>query len=104
MVSFRMEIVRAGLPPEAAALAEELEAASADFRRFWAEDELPSPVMGRKRIQHPVAGSLTLDCSALSVDGTGGLGPGGLHRSYSVRCAGDRAARVGRGLVSPRRC
>jgi len=30
--------------------------------------------MGRKRIQHPVAGSLPLDYSALSVDGTSGLG------------------------------
>jgi hypothetical protein len=74
VAAFRMEVVRAGLPPEAAALAEELEAASADFRRLWAGNELPTPGMGRKRIQHPVAGSLTLDYSALSVDGTSGLG------------------------------
>jgi len=74
VASFRMDIVRAGLPAEAAAVAEELQAASADFRRLWAENELPSPGMGRKTLQHPAAGRLTLEYSAMSVNGASGLG------------------------------
>ena len=74
VASFRMDIVRAGLPAEAAAVAEELQGASADFRRLWAENELPSPGMGRKTLQHPVAGRLTLEYSAMSVNGASGLG------------------------------
>jgi transcriptional regulator with XRE-family HTH domain len=72
--AFRMDIVRARLPPEAAALAEELQATSADFRRLWAEKELRSHGVGRKRLQHPTAGWLTLEYSALSIDGATGLG------------------------------
>ena len=74
IAAFRMDIVRAGLPPEAAALAEELQAASADFRRLWGENELRSHGVGRKRLKHPVAGLLSLEYSALSVDGANGLG------------------------------
>jgi transcriptional regulator with XRE-family HTH domain len=72
--AFRMDIVRACLPPEAAALADELQATSSDFRRLWAENELRSHGVGRKRLKHPTAGWLTLDYSALSVDGANGLG------------------------------
>jgi MmyB-like transcription regulator ligand binding domain len=74
VAAFRMDIVRAGLPSEAAALAEEFRAASPEFRRVWAENELPSPGTGRKRIRHGVAGWPTLEYSALSVDGASGLG------------------------------
>ncbi len=70
---FRVDAARAGDCPEAAALAAELQETSADFRRLWAENELRSNGVGRKRIQHPVAGPLTLEYSAFSVDGANGL-------------------------------
>jgi len=38
IAAFRIDAVRAGEPPEAMALAAELMAASADFRRLWSEN------------------------------------------------------------------
>jgi len=74
LAAFRVDAVRAGGCPEAAALAAELQATSADFRRLWAENELRSHAVAIKRIRHPLAGPLTLECSAFSVDGADGLG------------------------------
>ena len=45
----------------------------ADFRRLWAEHEMRSNGVGLKRLQHPVAGPLTLEYLAFSVDGADGL-------------------------------
>jgi len=70
---FRVDAARAGDRPEAAALAAELHASSADFRRLWAENETRSHWVGQKRLQHPVAGRLTLDTMAFAVDGADGL-------------------------------
>ena len=70
---FRVDAARAGDCPEAAALATELQATTADFRRLWAEHEMRSNGVGLKRLQHPVAGPLTLEYSAFSVDGADGL-------------------------------
>lgn len=70
---FRLDIARAGDCPEAAALASELYATSADFRRLWTENEVRSHWVGIKRLQHPVAGPLTLEYSAFSVDSADGL-------------------------------
>jgi transcriptional regulator with XRE-family HTH domain len=74
VAAFRMDTVRSGGSEEAAALAAEMREASADFRRFWADNEMRSHGVGRKRIKHPIAGWLTLEYSALSVDGANGLG------------------------------
>ena len=74
VAAFRMDTVRSGGSPEAAALAAELREASADFRRFWDEKEMRAHGVGRKRLRHPVAGWLNLEFSALAVDGTNGLG------------------------------
>jgi hypothetical protein len=52
--------------PEAAALAAELQSTSADFRRLWAENEVRSHWVGLKRLQHPIAGPLTLEYSTFS--------------------------------------
>jgi hypothetical protein len=70
---FRVDAARAGGSPKADALAAELQATSADFRRLWAENEVRSYWGGRKRLQHPVAGPLTLEYSTFAVDGTDGL-------------------------------
>jgi transcriptional regulator with XRE-family HTH domain len=70
---FRVEVARAGERPEAAALAAELMATSADFRRLWAENEARRHWVGRKVFNHPVVGPFTLETSAYAVDGSDGL-------------------------------
>jgi len=70
---FRLDVARIGGCPQADALAAELQASSADFRRLWAENEVRSQWVGIKRLHHPVAGPLTLETSAFAVDGAEGL-------------------------------
>jgi transcriptional regulator with XRE-family HTH domain len=70
---FRMDIARAGGSPEAIALAAELQATSADFRRLWAENDVATYWVGQKHFQHPVVGPFTLETSAYSVAGAEGL-------------------------------
>ena len=71
---FRIDAARAGYCPEAASLAAELDRTSAEFRRYWAENEMRSHGVGLKRLHHPVAGALSLEYSAFAVDGADGLG------------------------------
>ncbi|MGH8779041.1 helix-turn-helix transcriptional regulator [Paraburkholderia sp.] len=73
LASFRVDVARIGGSEEAVALAAELQATSADFRRLWAENEVRSAWVGHKHIQHPVAGSLTLEYSTFAVGGSTGL-------------------------------
>jgi hypothetical protein len=70
---FRIDVARAGGRPEAVALAAELQAASADFRRLWAENDVRSHGVGLKRLERPPVGQLTLEYSAFAVDGADGL-------------------------------
>jgi transcriptional regulator with XRE-family HTH domain len=70
---FRVDVARAGVCPEAVALAAELQATSADFRRLWAENETRSHWAGPKRFQHAIAGPLTFEYSTFAVDGADGL-------------------------------
>ncbi|MFF7470615.1 helix-turn-helix domain-containing protein [Streptomyces sp. NPDC008092] len=53
--------------PRMAALVGELSLKSADFRRLWADHEVKECAYGTKRIQHPVAGLLTLPYETLTV-------------------------------------
>jgi transcriptional regulator with XRE-family HTH domain len=70
---FRTDIARSAGASETLALAAELAATSADFRRLWAENDVRSHGFGVKRLQHPSAGPLTLEYSAFAVDGAEGL-------------------------------
>ena len=49
------------------ALVAELEETGADFRRLWAARELRRKVSGRKHLNHPVIGRVTLDYDVLAV-------------------------------------
>ncbi|EYF04844.1 helix-turn-helix transcriptional regulator [Chondromyces apiculatus] len=73
VATFRMDVARTGGSPAATALAAELQATSEDFRRFWADNEIYTHGIGLKRLRHPIAGPLTLEYSAFSVDGSNGL-------------------------------
>ena len=70
---FRMDVLRIGGSPEAAALVAELQAASPDFRRLWAESDVRSHGPGVKRFDHPQVGPFTLEVSSFAVDGGEGL-------------------------------
>lgn len=51
--------------PEVAGLVERLQAASADFRRLWAEHEVAVRRADRKTVLHPRVGPLLMDCETL---------------------------------------
>ncbi|MEU2423851.1 helix-turn-helix transcriptional regulator [Streptomyces sp. NPDC007851] len=53
--------------PALTALVGELSVKSADFRRLWADHEVKACAYGVKRVQHPVAGLLTLPYETLAV-------------------------------------
>lgn len=70
---FRLDMARAGDCAQAEALAAELHETSADFRRFWADNEVRSHWARTKRMTHPVAGKLSMEMAAFSVEGAAGL-------------------------------
>lgn len=70
---FRIDVARGGGSREAAALAAELQASSADFRRLWAEHEVRTHGGGLKRFERPGVGRFSLEYSAFPVDGADGL-------------------------------
>ncbi|MFF1833861.1 helix-turn-helix transcriptional regulator [Streptomyces sp. NPDC058231] len=62
----------AGLHPtdrQLATLVGELSLRSEDFRRLWADHQVKAKTYGVKRIQHPVAGELTLPYETLALPG-----------------------------------
>ncbi len=73
IAAFRVDAARAGDCPEAAALAEELQAGSKDFRRLWADNETSSHYVGVKRITRPLTGPITLEYQSFPVDSAAGL-------------------------------
>ena len=70
---FRMDVARAGDSTAAAALATEMQASSADFRRLWAENGISNHWVGRKRFENPLVGAFSLETSAFAVEGADGL-------------------------------
>jgi transcriptional regulator with XRE-family HTH domain len=73
IAAFRVDAARAGDSPEAAALAEELQAGSKDFRRLWADNETSSHYVGVKRIARPPVGTITLEYQSFPADSAAGL-------------------------------
>lgn len=73
VAAFRYDAARIGGSVEADALVAELAAASADFRRLWAEKEVRAHGAGVKRFVHPQHGALTLKTSSFAVNGAEGL-------------------------------
>ena len=86
LAAFGVDAVHMGRPAEA--LVAELAAASADFRRMWAEHELRSYGIGVKRLEHAIAGPLALEYSSLTIEGLPGLG----LVVYTALTAADAAA------------
>lgn len=52
--------------PTVAGIVDRLQAASADFRRLWAEHEVAVRRADRKTLRHPRVGALLMDCETLS--------------------------------------
>lgn len=71
--SFRADSVRAGAADEITAFVEELCELSPDFKRMWRDHDVHAQGDYVKRLRHPVAGWLTLECSTFSVDGRSDL-------------------------------
>jgi hypothetical protein len=59
--------------PVVAGLVERLRAASADFRRLWAEHEVKVRRADRKSFRHPRVGLLVMDCETLVTPDQGQL-------------------------------
>jgi transcriptional regulator with XRE-family HTH domain len=67
--AFRADVARTGADKAVAHLVEELRAHSADFDRFWRENEVLTHGEGLKRIHHPELGPVDMEFSAFAVDG-----------------------------------
>ncbi|GGN37482.1 helix-turn-helix transcriptional regulator [Streptomyces fuscichromogenes] len=67
VANLRIDAGRHPDDPRMAMLIGELSLKSADFRRLWADHEVKECAYGTKRIQHPVAGLLTLPYETLTV-------------------------------------
>ncbi|MFD4602125.1 helix-turn-helix transcriptional regulator [Streptomyces sp. NPDC058464] len=67
VANLRIDAGRHPDDPRMASLVGELSLKSADFRRLWADHEVKECAYGTKRIQHPVAGLLTLPYETLTV-------------------------------------
>lgn len=78
-----------------AALITELSSYSADFRRIWASGEVMMCGAGRKRLRHPVAGTLTLDYETLHVPAAPGE-TGLVVHVFSAEEGGPDAAALAR--------
>jgi transcriptional regulator with XRE-family HTH domain len=70
---FRVDVARAGGSAEADALVADLQAASPDFRRLWAENEMHSQGSGSKHFDRPGVGPFSVDYAAFAVEGDEGL-------------------------------
>lgn len=72
--AFRVDAARAGAGPEIAAFVDELCRTSADFARFWHENDVNAPTDGVKHLEHPQLGTFDLEYSAFAVEGRPDLG------------------------------
>lgn len=71
---FRADVARLGDSARVAALVDELVQHSPEFEKLWRENDVRNYGGGIKKLLHPVLGVVTLEYSALSVDGRPDLG------------------------------
>ncbi|WP_394835544.1 helix-turn-helix transcriptional regulator [Pendulispora rubella] len=69
LARFRVEFGRHRDDAAFGQLVRELKEASADFRRWWPEQDVLAPGEGVKRFQHPVAGEIEFEHTSFVVDG-----------------------------------
>ena len=67
--AFRIDAARAGADAEVAPLVDELCRSSPEFAAMWRDNDVQTHGDGVKHLQHPVLGPITLEYSALAVDG-----------------------------------
>jgi transcriptional regulator with XRE-family HTH domain len=73
VATFRLEVSRSGASDKARALVEEMSQSSAEFAAMWRENDVDTYGEGIKRIEHLIAGSLSLEYSSFAVDGQSDL-------------------------------
>lgn len=69
VATLRAEAARTGEDRQAADLAAELSAASAEFKRLWGENDIRTMGEGAKLIRHAAVGELAFEFSSFCVDG-----------------------------------
>lgn len=69
LAMFRVDYGRHAGDPDFANLIDRLAAANPVFAEWWSMREVLQPVLGHKRIDHPVAGRMLFEYSSFSVDG-----------------------------------
>jgi transcriptional regulator with XRE-family HTH domain len=69
VASFRADVARAGAVREVQSLVDELCATSPEFAAMWRDNDVQGHGDGVKTLRHPIAGTLSLEFSAFSVDG-----------------------------------
>src|ERR1700731_775947 len=67
--AFRIDAARAGAAAEVEPLVDELCRSSPEFAAMWRDNDVQTHGDGVKHLQHPVLGPITLEYSALAVDG-----------------------------------
>ena len=94
--AFRADVARTGADEAVSHLVAELRTESADFNRFWQENDVLIQGEGLKRIHHPELGAVEMEFSAFTVDGRPELS----MLVYNLTCA--QAAERLRALVALR--
>ena len=69
VAAFRADATRAGDATRTKAIVDRLCAASTEFEQIWSEHDVRASREGTKQVQHPSAGSISLDYTSFGVDG-----------------------------------
>jgi len=73
LAMFRADSARYAGDPDFGRLIATLEAASVDFRKWWAAREVLPPLAGHKRIRHPALGGMAFEYTSFAVIGDGDM-------------------------------
>jgi hypothetical protein len=69
VASFRADVARAGASRNVQSLVDELCATSPEFAAMWRENDVQGHGDGKKVLNHPIAGPLSMEFSGFAVDG-----------------------------------